>query len=128
MTYYVKQGRRYVPVGEDIPYDCRPNGAWLLVVSPGETSWRRVDAGAGRLELIDGARAAVPAMVEALREARLPHPWPEKLTPKQRAAWQAFKAVMGEADPRLVSDSLSDVAEAGVAALVKSVVKAEVQP
>jgi hypothetical protein len=96
---YKKQGRRYVQIGayDSLVYDAMPQGAHLVIVDKGWTSTRRsIDP--DRAGLLAALKMHEDAVTEAARKATAItlSNRPDKLTPKERRAFAAFREVMGE--------------------------------
>lgn len=65
---YTRQGSRFVPVHECRYFDVLPEGAWLVIVGPGNTAIRRV-LNPAYAELEAAMRTAEDAMCTAMLEA-----------------------------------------------------------
>lgn len=119
--YYVKEGRRYVPVAEydnDL-LDSFPKGNHLVMCYPGGQS-RRFNIDPNYAALIAAARVAQEPMHRAISDAAKMKndQWNNVvLTNEQHAAWEHFKEVMGERGNYVYYHSVHDIAEAGLNAL-----------
>lgn len=118
-TYYVKQGRRYVPVNEydsDL-LDSLPKGAHLVVCVPGGRSVRyNIDP--NYAAMIAAGRVAMEAMVDAMHAAELPQkPGGRRMTQAEIDAWNNLIAVWGESARTLTRGSVRSIVEAGIDAM-----------
>lgn len=118
---YIKRGRRYAEVGwHDPQAHYYPHGAHLVISKPGG-SLTMYGIEPDHAALLAAAQTMRAAMLDAMHKAdamRLRPTTGRPLTAKERAGWEAYKAVAGE--PRslmLEGVSLSDVIDAGLAAL-----------
>lgn len=117
--YYVKQGRRYVPVSEydsDL-LDSFPKGAHLVVCVPGGQS-RRHNIDPNYAAMIAAGRVAEDAVCAAMVKADTVNP-PDnrKMSEAELAAWHNLIAVWGDSARTLTRSAIRDVAEAGVQAM-----------
>lgn len=114
-TYYIKKGRRYVPVRESETGGAMPLGDYIVRVLPGCTTWTRVETPA-RPELLVAIEEAREAMITAMREANVFRPEQEPLTPKELEAYKAFFKAMG--GPVVFRGaSMYDIIDAGIKVL-----------
>jgi hypothetical protein len=116
--YYVKQGRRYVPVAEydnDL-IDSFHKGNHLVMVYPGGTS-RRFDIEPALAPMIAAGRFAEDAICKSISKAAELRPQRTPLTLEQQKAWRALADAFGDELCALSSGSVRDHAEAGVKAM-----------
>jgi hypothetical protein len=116
--YYVKQGRRYVPVAEydnDL-IDSFHKGNHLVMVYPGGTS-RRFNVEPALAPMIAAGRYAEDAVCTAMMKASELKPQRTPLTPEQQKAWRALADAFGDELCTLNGASVRDCAEAGVNAM-----------
>ena len=120
--FYEKIGRRYVPVHEydQTLMDAFPKGNHLVMCYPGGQS-RVYNIEPNHAALIAAARVARDSMHEAIHDAvkmqRDEHN-NRVLTPEQYDAWQKFVDVMGERGRYVKYQSVHDIAQAGLDALI----------
>lgn len=116
--YYVKQGRKYVPVAEydnDL-MDSFHKGNHLVMVYPGGTS-RRFNVEPALAPMIAAGRYAEDAVCTAMMKASELKPQRTPLTPEQQKAWRALADAFGDELCTLNGASVRDCAEAGVNAM-----------
>lgn len=116
--YYVKEGRRYVPVAEydnDL-MDSFHKGNHLVMVYPGGTS-RRFNVEPALAPMIAAGRFAEDAVCTAMMKASELKPQRTPLTPEQQKAWRALADAFGDELCTLQGDSVRDIAEAGIKAM-----------
>ena len=121
-TLYKKVGRRYKPVAEHEEWDSFPEGAHLVVCSPGSTL-RRFDIDPDRAGLLAAAeplRAQIRALVMDLHKMR---PTRRPVTLEQKAAWHAFERAMGHDAYCVEYASVGEIADAVVDLIVTEAVK-----
>lgn len=116
--YYVKQGRKYVPVAE---YDqdlmnSFHKGNHLVMVYPGGTSCR-FNVEPALAPMIAAGRYAEDAVAEAMTKASELKPQRTLLTEGQRKAWRKLAKEFGDELCTLQGASASDIARAGVEAM-----------
>ena len=118
--YYVKEGRKYVPVAEyDGDFmDSFHKGTHLLMVYPGGQS-RRYNIDPNYAAMIAAGRVAEDAMCRAISKAAELRPPKTPITPKQKKAWEALAKAFGDEICTLQGLSAHDIAEAGVKALME---------
>lgn len=119
-TYYVKRGRRYVPVAQydDGLMSALPEGSHLVTVTPGCQSI---------VSRIDPANAAVAAVLEThkndlcrvLLKASEMRPRRAALTKAQAEAWHRLQEAFGDGMATLHVDSANDIVEALYTAIRK---------
>lgn len=121
-VYYIKEGRKYVPVAEydsDL-LDSFPKGNHLVSVYPGG-SCRKFNIDPNYAALIAAARVAEDAISSAMIKAQELRPATRHaITVEQRKLFDAFLASMPEDDPQrnmLTHGSIRDCAEAGIKAM-----------
>lgn len=118
--YYVKEGRKYVPVAEydsDLS-DSFHKGTHLVMVYPGGAS-RRYNIDPNYAAMIAAGRVAEDIISKTIMDAsalRVPAR-DQPLTPEQLAAWHALAKAFGREQYALEWCSYREAAEAGVAAM-----------
>lgn len=116
--YYVKEGRRYVPVAEydsDL-VDSFHKGNHLVMVYPGGTS-RRYNIDPALAPMIAAGRYAEDAVCTAIMKASELAPQRTPITKAQQKAWRALAEAFGDELCTLHGASVRDIAEAGVQAM-----------
>lgn len=116
--YYIKQGRRYIPVSEydsDL-LDSFPKGSHLICVYPGGKS-TRYGVDPAYAPMIAAGRVAEDAICRAIYEASEARPKETPINKRQRAAWEEMKAAFGDDMFSLHFSSTRDLAEAGIKAM-----------
>jgi hypothetical protein len=116
--YYIKQGRRYVPVNE---YDddlmmSFPKGTHIVMCYPGGQS-TRYGIDPAYAPMIAAGRLAEDAICAAIYKESEAKPKERPVTPRQLAAWEEMKAAFGDELFSLHFKSTRDLAEAGVKAM-----------
>jgi len=117
-TYYLKQGRRYIPVAEydsDL-MDSFPKGTHIVMCYPGGQS-RRYGIDIEFAPMIAAGRYAEDAICRAMHKESEAKPNKRPITKRQRAAWEEMKAAFGDELFGLHFSSIRDLAEAGVRAM-----------
>lgn len=117
--YYVKEGRRYVPVAEydnDL-LDSFPEGAHLVMCYPGGQS-RRFNIDPNHAAMIAAGRVAEDAICRVLRDAGEARPKERPITDRQRAAWQEMKDAFDDEFFHISYACARDCAEAAMAAMM----------
>jgi len=114
MQYYVKKGKRYVPVNDPHAYEGLGKGIYLVSVRPGCTTIRtmlnpkfaELDAALDCLQ--EGLTKAIAKQSE-MRPSSIP------LTVREQKAWKAFDKIMGGQKVRYFATfaSYSEIAESG---------------
>jgi hypothetical protein len=123
-TYYIKLGRRYVPVAE---YDqdlmsSFPKGTHIVMSYPGGQSTRyNIDPAYG--PMIAAGRVAEDTIRRAIYHASEAKPKERPCTPRQKAAWEEMKAAFGDELFSIQFASTHDLAEAGVNAMQEEAFK-----
>ena len=121
-TLHKKVGRRYKPVAEREEWDSYPEGAPLVVCSPGSTM-RRFNIDPERADLLAAAellRDQIRALVVELHRMR---PTRKLITQKQADAWHAFERAMGNDAYAVEYASVGEIADAVVDLIVTEAVK-----
>jgi hypothetical protein len=124
--YYVKEGRKYVPVSEydsDL-VDSFHKGTHLVMVYPGGTS-RRYNVDPNYAAMIAAGRVAEDAVSKHIMNAteirrqreRGPDGCGLPLTPGQKAAWDKLVEEFGDSAKQLEWPSAREAAEAAVVAM-----------
>lgn len=116
--YYIKEGRKYVPVAE---YDSElmaafPKGSHLVCVFPGGNS-TRFGVDPAYAPMIAAGRVAKDAICDAIRNQSAVTPKEQPVTERQRAAWDEMKAAFGDEFFSIGFSSTGDIADAGVRAM-----------
>ena len=117
-TFYIKKGRRYVPVSEydsDL-MDAYPYGTHLVVVKPGSTS-RKYTIDPAFAPMIAAGEFARDRMCTALHEASQARPKSPIATEEQQKAWKQLQTAFGAQLFFLEYPSMNEVAEAGIKAM-----------
>ena len=116
-TLYKKVGKRYKPVAEHEEWDSYPEGAHLVVCSPGSTLRRfNIDPDrAGLLAAAEPLRAEIRALVMELHKMR---PTRRPVTMQQAAAWRRFQKAMGNDAYAVEYASVGEIADAVVDLIV----------
>ena len=117
-TLYKKVGKRYKPAAEHEEWDSYPEGAHLVVCSPGSTLRRfSIDPDrAGLLAAAEPLRNQIRALVMELHKMR---PTRRPVTLEQKAAWHAFEHAMGNDAYCVEYASVGEIADAVVDLIVK---------
>lgn len=120
--FYEKVGRKYVPVYEydQVLMDAFPQGNHLVMCYPGGQS-RRYHIDPAYAPLIAAARVAEDVLSDAIYKAAAMHREEHEnfvLTNEQLAAWHHFVHVMGERGRYVKYNSVRDIADAGIKALI----------
>jgi roadblock/LC7 domain-containing protein len=118
-VYYIKEGRKYIPVAEydsDL-MDSFPKGNHLVQCYPGGSS-RRFNVDAKLAPMIAAGRFAEDAISKEIMRASDLRPKRAPLTEGQRAAWQKLVEEFGPDAKTLEWPSAREVAEAGVNAMI----------
>ena len=116
--YYIKEGRRYVPVSEydsDL-LDSFPKGSHLVCVYPGGKS-TRYGVDPAYAPMIAAGRVAEDAICKAMYTESEAKPKERPITERQRAAWDEMKAAFGDEFFSLTFSSCRDLSEAGIKAM-----------
>lgn len=127
--YYIKEGRKYVPVSEydsDL-VDSFSKGTHLVMVYPGGSS-RRYNVDPNHAAMIAAGRVAEDKISEVIHKASELSPQRTPLTPKQLKAWQNLAKEFGEDLCTLQGASTRDIAEAGVKAMIEEAEKLMANP
>jgi hypothetical protein len=116
--YYVKEGRKYVPVAEydNELLDSFPKGNHLVMCYPGGTS-RRFNIDPNYAAMIAAGRVAEDAISKALMRASDLRPKSAPLTEGQRAAWDNLVKEFGEEARCLEWPSAREACEEAVKAM-----------
>ncbi len=118
--YYIKEGRKYVPVAEydsDL-MDAFPKGAHIVMCYPGGKS-TRYGIDPAYAPMIAAGRVAEDAIAKAIYDMSEAKPKQTPITERQRAAWQEMKAAFGDEFFSLTFKSTRDLAEVGVQAMME---------
>lgn len=117
-TFYIKQGRRYVPVREydDELMSAFPKGTHIVMCYPGGQS-TRYSIDPNYAAMIAAGRIAEDAIRAAIYKESEAKPKERPITPRQLAAWEEMKAAFGDERFSLTFSSTHDLAEAGIKAM-----------
>ena len=117
-TLDTKVGRRYLPCAEHEVWNSFPEGAHLVVCSPGSTLRRfNIDPDrAGLLAAAEPLREQIRALVMDLHKMR---PTRRPVTMQQAAAWRRFEKAMGNDGYCVEYASVGEIADAVVELIVK---------
>jgi hypothetical protein len=123
-VYYIKEGRKYIPVAE---YDSDlmmsfPKGTHIVMCYPGGQS-TRYGIDPAYAPMIAAGRLAEDVIRTAIHLQSEAKPKEYPITERQRAAWQEMKAAFGDEFFSLQFASTHDLAEAGVNAMVEEAEK-----
>lgn len=119
-VYYIKQGRRYVPVREYDPdfQHSLPEGSHLMVVNPSGSSCKySVDPAFA--QLLAAGIAVESKIVEAIQTASTWQPSTQPLTEEEKQAWENLNKVFGDKNFGLYRESAAGIAKATIDALIK---------
>jgi len=120
-TFYVKRGRRYVPVREydGMLQNALPHGSYVTVVRPGASvqRWAIDPAYAPMIAAGIVAREAMSKVMLAASEMRISGDR-KPMTQEQRDAWENLVAVFGPAARQLEHPSVMEITQAGVDAMI----------
>jgi hypothetical protein len=119
-TYYVKEGKRYVPVAEydsDLS-DSFPSGAHLVMCYPGG-KLRKFNIDPNHAALIAASKTAHDRMINAVLEASKLRPTKTALTLEQGLAWKNLAQALGQDSCTLQTNNATDIAQAGINALIE---------
>jgi hypothetical protein len=114
-TYYIRRGRRYLPVSHWDPQldQAMPPGHHLVSVRPGQES-RLYNIEPARAPMIAAGLLAEEAMSRAIYNAMELRPAPIRLTARQQTLMKELTESMNRQDLRWMRASASEVAQAGV--------------
>lgn len=115
-TLYVKRGRRYYPAAEHEEIDSYPKGTHLVICEPG-SRLTRFNVEPDRAGLLAAAEPARERIRLAVVEALAMRPKNRPVTSKQRGAWEAFVAVMGNDGYIVEYPSVNEVADRAIEAI-----------
>lgn len=119
-TYYIKRGRRYVPIKEYDPglMDALPYGNHIISVREGgrSTSYH-IDPAFG--PMIAAGRYAQDEICRAMVEASELKPKRAPLTDEQKQAWDSVKRAFDDEVFYVQWPTVYEIAEAGVKAMSK---------
>jgi hypothetical protein len=127
--YYIKEGRKYVPVAEydnDL-LDSFSKGTHLVMVYPGGTS-RRYNIDPNYAGMIAAGRVAEDAISRAITKASELRPNRSPITEGQKKAWENLAKEFGDELCTLYGSSVHDCAEAGVKAMQEEADKLMTNP
>jgi hypothetical protein len=116
--YYLKEGRKYVPVSEydsDL-LDSFPKGVHVVMCYPGGKS-TRYGIDPAYAPMIAAGRVAEDAMCRAMVKASELRPERTPITEGQRRAWKRLAKEFGDELCTLRGSSTHDIVEAGVKAM-----------
>jgi hypothetical protein len=129
--YYIKEGRKYVPVSEydtDL-LDSLPKGTHIIMSYPGGKS-TRFNIDPNYAAMIAAGRVAEDAISRVIMEkSAMRVPEKEKpLTPEQLDAWEKLAKAFGKERYALEFCSYREAAEAGVQAMMEEAEKLLTNP
>ena len=120
-TFYIKRGRRYIPVREydGMLQDALPHGSYVTVVRPGASvqRWAIDPAYAPMIAAGIVAREAMSKVMISASEVRLSGER-KPMTQEQRDAWENLIAVFGPAARQLEHPSVMEITQAGIDAMI----------
>ena len=116
-TLYKKVGRRYKPVAEHEEWDSYPDGAHLVVCSPGSTM-RRFNIDPDRAGLLAAAEPLRDQIKDLVVEQLRMRPTRRPVTMQQAAAWRRFQKAMGNDAYAVEYASVGEIADAVVDLIV----------
>ena len=127
--YYIKEGRKYVPVAEydNELMDSFSKGTHLVMVYPGGTS-RRFNIDPNYAAMIAAGRVAEDAICKSISKAAELRPKSTPITEAQQKAWKKLAKEMGDELCTLYGLSVRDCAEAGVKAMQEEASKLMTNP
>lgn len=116
--YYIKEGRKYIPVSEydDDLIDSFHKGTHLVMVYPGGQS-RRYTIDPNYAAMIAAGRLAEDEICRAITKASELRPQRTPITEGQKKAWEKLAKEFGDELCTLYGSSVRDCAEAGVKAM-----------
>lgn len=117
-TFYIKKGRRYVPIREyDSTFmDALPHGAHLTIVKP-SSKHITLNVNAALAPMIAASLYAEESMCTAIYNAAQLRPKCTPITPKQRKLWNDLIIESGDSAFYVQFDSAHDIALAGLKAM-----------
>ena len=127
--YYIKEGRKYVPVAEydsDL-LDSFPKGNHLVSVYPGG-SCRKFNIDPNYAALIAASRVAEDVISQAIVKASEMRPHRTPITEKQQKAWKALTKAFGDERYYVEIPSAREIAEAGTKAMMEEAEKLLTNP
>jgi len=118
-TFYIKKGRRYVPISE---YDEEFSnsyrmGTTLVFAKPGSLSKRPIDPNFAAM--IAAGSYARDKITDVLIEASSARPMTAPVTETQQKAWKKLKEAYGEEMSYLAFPSAVEAVDAGIDAMCK---------
>ena len=116
--YYIKEGRKYVPVSEydsDL-LDALPKGTHIIMSYPGGKS-TRYNIEPNYAAMIAAGRVAEDAISKAVQLSSEMRPHREPITEKQRKAWENLAKAFDSDRYYVEIPSAREIAEAGVKAM-----------
>jgi hypothetical protein len=118
ITFYTKQGRKYIPHSyySNEMCDAFPKGYHLVSVYPGGSS-RRFNIDPAYAPMIAAGRVAEDAISKALMRATDLRPKTAPITPEQKEAWDNLVRVFGEDARYLEWPSAREACEEAVKAM-----------
>jgi len=116
--YYIKEGRKYIPVAE---YDqdlmsSFPKGTHIVMCYPGGQS-TRYGINPAFAPMIAAGRYAEDAIRTAIHKQSEATPKQQPITKRQKAAWEEMKSAFGNEFFSIQFSSTHDLAEAGIKAM-----------
>jgi len=116
--FYIKKGKRYIPVKQYDPELCgsMPYGAHLVVCKHNSVS-RKYSIDPAFAPMIAAGAYAADEMCTAMINASVAKPTRAPLTPRQLAAWNELKESFDDEHAGMQYNSFYDVVAAGVKAM-----------
>lgn len=117
-TYYIKKGRKYIPVAESVVWDSVPYGSHLVTVEQGCTSWKyNIEPNMADVEA--AINIVEKEMIGKMLEQRIGNikqqSYPVRLREKVKQAFETWKNTIGE-DLEIIFDgsSIYETVKAGL--------------
>lgn len=120
---YVKRESRYVPINDPYAYRGLTNGTWMVVVTRGSTSCRRLIR-PKCMELEAALHFLSEGLCKAMSDKSKMRPRQVKMSKKEIKAWRVYKKTMGKDMPRYFEyPSFQEIADAGAEYLRKVILE-----
>ena len=129
VTFYKKEGRRYVPVHEydSELMDAYPKGTHVVVCYPGGKS-TRYNINPNHAAMIAAGQVAEDAISKAIVEASSVQTKRSPMSDKEREAWHNLIEVWGDEARTLQYPSARSIAEAGLKVMIEEAEKLMAHP
>lgn len=109
--YYIKKGKRYIPVNDPLAYDGLEKGAWLVIVKNGSTSIR-TQLNPKLAELDAALKYLEDGLADVIMKAGEMRPQKIKMSEKEQKAWKAYKKIVGDDMPNYFQfSSIQEISE-----------------